>query len=288
MADELESTTGAEAPAESTETTAPAESGSTQPAEGGGQAQDTFFDPKTLPPELQGTWKRMQGAYTRKMQQFAANRDKADLVDRFNTDPAVRRQILQQYAHELGLQVNRGEAADTGAPKSKAPAEFVENFRSNLPQELKWMAESLAGGFWDANQASLAPMQQQLESQLIGSREQEFDSLAADLPPGWEEHEDEMSDLLDFLQGSAMRHPVFGSKPSLLYQLVTGQAMATTQAIERMGQAAQNRMSSSRNGARVQPNIAERIMKTRNISEAIRMAGEAAMADMEAKGARFE
>src|SRR5215472_18667231 len=118
MADDLETTAAPESSAEPEAVAATSEPVPSQSQEGT-QQQDTFFDPKALSPELQTQWKSMQRAYTKRMQQFAANRDKADLVDRFNSDPSVRRQILQQYAHELGLQVNRGDAADTGAPKSK-------------------------------------------------------------------------------------------------------------------------------------------------------------------------
>src|SRR5438309_2426331 len=87
------------------------------PTETPGQAppeiQDSFFDPKALAPELQKQWKSMQAAYTKKMQHFARTRDQAELVERFNSDPAFRRQTLLQYAHELGVPVQPGQPAPT-------------------------------------------------------------------------------------------------------------------------------------------------------------------------------
>ena len=113
--------------------------------QGAPAAQDTFFDPKALPPELQKHWRSMQGAYTKKMQQFAQGRDALELVQRFNTDPAFRRATLQQYAHELGIQ---GQAPPpAGTPQQQAPQEFVQAFKSALPAELQWMADSQANAF---------------------------------------------------------------------------------------------------------------------------------------------
>jgi len=291
MPDEPNSTTALEQVADPATETAPADAGSTAPAEGAEPApqQETFFDPKTLSPELQVQWKKMQGAYTKRMQQASGWREKADLVDRFNTDPAVRRQILQQYANELSQQSATAQPQAMPANSSTPPPEFVQAFKANLAPELQWMAEGQAKSFWQAQQLAMQPYLQQLQEQQVSTRASEWDSLAEQLPPGWEEHEDEMADVLTFLESPALRHPVFGSKLQLLYRLATGEAAATSQAIERMGAAAQNRVN-GRGGAgqRVENNVTDRIMKSRSIRDAVQIAGRAAIEQLEAKGARYD
>jgi hypothetical protein len=290
MDTELDSTTAPEPVADPATETAPADAGSTAPAEGTepAQQQDTFFDPKQLAPELQVHWKKMQGAYTKKMQQAADWRQKADLVDRFNTDPNVRRQILQQYANELS-QAATPQAQAPQANSSTMPPEFVQAFKANLPPELQWMAEGQAKSFWQAQQIAMQPYLQAQQQQVTSTRATEWDELAQQLPPGWEEHEDDMADVLTFLESPALRHPTFGSKLQLLYKLATGDAQATTNAIERMGAAVQNRVN-GRGGAgqRVEQNLTDRIMKTRSIRDAVQIAGRAAMEKLEGQGARFD
>ena len=117
-------------------------------------------------------------------------RDALELVQRFNTDPAFRRATLQQYAHELGIQ---GQAPPpAGTPQQQAPQEFVQAFKQALPAELQWMADSQANAFWQANQLAMAPVYERMNAQTIEDRSSQWDDLATQLPPGWEEHEDEM------------------------------------------------------------------------------------------------
>ena len=297
MGDELEGTAVETAPAESVGTTAAVETGQTQEgtaAPSQQQQQEAFFSDADVMerikanPELDHVFKKFQGAYTKKMQQAADWRQKADLVDRFNSDPATRRQILQQYANELSQAATpQAQAPQTNG--STMPPEFVQAFKANLPAELQWMAEGQAKSFWQAQQIAMQPYLQAQQQQMTSNRATEWDDLAQQLPPGWEEHEDEMADVLTFLESPALRHPVWGSKLQLLHRLATGDAQATTNAIERMGAAAQNRVT-GRGGAgqRVEQNLTDRIMKTRSIRDAVQLAGRAAMEKLEGQGVRFE
>lgn len=298
MPEDVESTTATDTTAAQETDTAATETGSTSADEAAATHEDHFISDQELlnqirqDPKLSHFEKKMQAAYTKRNQAFARGREAVDLVERFNTDPAVRRQILQQYAHELGLPDNQGQPAQaTGTAGETPPVEFVKAFKDALPPELQWMAESQAKATWVANKLAMAPYEQQLKSREIESREAEWDGLAAALPPGWELHEEEMSHLLDFLTSPKMRHPVYGNKLELLYRLATGEAAAATTAIERMGAAAQNRTRAGTTGRHVTDNLTERIMKTRpgdnGLREAIQIAGRAAIEKLEAQGARF-
>lgn len=285
-------------PAESEGTTAAAETGQTQEgtaAPSQQQQQDAFFsDAEVMErikanPELDHVFKKFQSSYTKKMQQAADWRQKAELVDRFNTDPATRRQILQQYANELQQQSATAQPQATAANGSTMPPEFVNAFKANLPAELQWMAEGQAKSFWQAQQIAMQPYVQAQQEREVSSRASEWDGLAQQLPPGWEAHEDEMADMLNFLRSDQNHHPTLGNKLQLLYKLATGEAQATTNAIERMGAASKNRVT-GRGGAgqRVEQNTNDRIMKSRSIRDAVQIAGRAAMEKLEGAGARFE
>lgn len=56
--------------------------------------EETFFDPAALPPELQGAYKGMQAAFTKKMQDLSADRQKAQLFDSLLQNPATKAAIL--------------------------------------------------------------------------------------------------------------------------------------------------------------------------------------------------
>ncbi len=83
--------------------------------------------------------------------------------------------------------------------------------------------------------------------------------------------------------------PVRGNLLTMLYQLASGQETSTANAIQRMGAAAQNRVT-GRGGAgqRTENNLTDRIMKSRSIRDAVQIAGRAAMERLEGQGARFE
>lgn len=258
--------------------------------------QDTFLtgaslDPTKLPPEIQPIFKKMQGAYTKKMQEAARWREQAGVVDRFYNDRDFAFQTLAQWAAQNGYSISPVGAQHPQAQpatqqygrQGQATAQIVEALKANLPPELQWMAESQAPAITTAVQALLQPLVQQLTQQTTSVQrqvmEREYDTLAAELSdkaPGWEEHEGDMAELLDFLQGQQLKHPKFGSKHQLLYNLVTGNAAAEANVVKRMNNAAKNRPSSGMTTGRTVSNLAERVMKAKSSQDAFRLAAQAA------------
>ncbi len=259
--------------------------------------QDSFLtgatlDPTKLPPEIQPIFKKMQGAYTKKMQEAAEWRRQAEIVERFNNDRDFGFQTVAQWAARNGFSlapVGAGQGQQPQAQQqafqrpNQADPRLIETIKANLPPELQWMAEAQAPALQQAVQQMLAPLAQQLtQAQQHSTRqvmEREWDDLASqlsDVAPGWEEHESEMVELLDFLQGTQMKHPKYGSKHALLYNLVTGNAAATAQVTRRMQQAATNRPSSGMTTGRTTSNLADRIKNAKNSTEAFKLAALAA------------
>ena len=250
-------------------------------------APESFIDPKDLPEELKPHWKRMHGAYTKKMQGFADASKKAELVDRFYGDPQFALQTIAQAAQQLGYTLTPpGQATPppgqvlpvpaTGA----APPELVQAIQAALDPSLHWMAPSLANAQWSANQVLRA----KVDAQTFDT---EYERAAGELGeslPGWEQHEAEMEELYDFLATRQMYHPKFGNKLQLLYNLVTGNAAAVTEAARRMSTAAKSRTTTGHPARSTVPDYSERIQKARSPEEAFQLAAEQAKAELAARG----
>src|SRR3972149_88297 len=211
--------------------------------------EESFITPSELPEELKPHWKRMHRAYTKVMEGHKQLEEKAALVDRFGTDPGFALQTIQQAAQQMGYSLTKAQAAQVvesaaASVGGGAPAELVEAVKARLSPELQWMAKSLADTQWVGMQMQVAPIQKEREQERVTRRNQEYQELAEELgeqAPGWEEHEDDMEELLTFLKSDRMKHRKFGSKLTLLHGIVTGNASAVASAVRRVGEAGRNR-----------------------------------------------
>ena len=250
MADAPTTTAADEAAADPEPDTAPSDASASQ-GDGGAtqQDQDTFVSEADVMAKIRGNaeldhvFKRMQGSYTKAMQKAAADKEAAQAAQRFNTDPAFAEQIMRQRAAQMGLQVV-SQGTQPVTPHETAPADWVESAKSFTPQEFQFMAPWLANMTWALSQKGLKPLQDQTataEKQRQNNAYEESASALSDKVPGWEDHKDEMSELLEFLQGPEYHSRKFGSKIELLHQMATANEGATAAAVRRIGQAAKSR-----------------------------------------------
>ena len=279
---------GEETPA--AETPAPEASATDTGETPAGDRKEEFFDPSTLSPELKAQWTRMQGAFTKRMQQAREWKDKSALVDQFRSDPTFALQTIQQAATQMGYQLSRGQAAQvaaTVAADAGVPSELVEAVKARLSPELQWMAPAMAAGQWAAMQVTMKPMQDRTDAERRSQREAKYAELADQLTeaaPGWEEHEDDMNTLLDFLRSDTMTHRKFGSKLKLLHNIVTGNAAAVSEATRRMGDAARARTTSGQSGRASTSNIEDRVLKAKTTQDAWNEAAKFAIQELERHG----
>ena len=253
-----------------TETAAPTTDGT----QGQQQAEETFLDgdgnldPRKLDAALQPIFKRMQAAYTKRMQGVAEIREKAAVVDRFYNDANFAHQTLAQWAAQNGYTlapVGAGQQQPQArGGNANAPAFLVEQFKANLQPELHWMAEPLANAMAASMQGMLAPVFQQQTAQQQQAREKDWDKSAAELSgvaPGWEEQEDAMSELFDFMRSPEQYHPTYGSKLQMLYDLATAKAASLKKAQARVAQAGKNLPTSTARSGRSGAGIEDQIRK---------------------------
>lgn len=238
-------------------------------------------------PELNHVFTKMQGAYTRKTQSLAQAREAAAVVERFNSDPEFAKQTILARAAQLGLNLAHPSSNGTPGTGAKMPAELVEAVKANLSPELQWMAPALAASQWAGMQLAIQPLQQQQAQVVRQTRDQEYDMLAAQLSekaPGWEQHEDEMDELLTFLQSPKMTDRRWGSKLDLLHRLVAGDGQATAEAARRMGQAAKSRAIAGQPTAAPAPNVAELVRKPKQNQDAWDIAAKHAISELARQG----
>lgn len=257
------------------------------------QKEESFIDPSSLPEELKPHWKRMHGTYNKRLSEIAADKDRAEFAKRFESDPDFAAQQIQARAAKLGMTITKAQAQQAAATGSEnaAPREVVEQVRKSLSPELQWMAEQIANSQWALVQSQLKPLQEQRQTERLQAYQAQYDSLIEDLSgkaPGWETHENEMLELLEFIKGPDLSHKKFGSKPELLYRIVTGNASAVSEATRRMGEAARNKVSTGTAQRASQPNIEDRIRKAKNNNDAFNIAAKAAVEDLERKGVRVQ
>jgi hypothetical protein len=249
-----------------------------EPAEDGPAAatgDETFIDPATLPPELQAHFKRMQGAFTRRMQQSRDAERKAAVVDRFYSDPAYARAVIAQIAPQLGLSFSStGTPPSPGTPvASPTPAssqDLSAQLAAELGPDLAFLAQPLGQVLQRvlAQQVhtAVAPLEHRTQAQHQAARKREEDQLMAALDashPGWEdEYGDRMRALDDFLMSDDLTHATFGNKYELYLRLLNPDA-ARIEAARGMQAAGRRRVGTGRpTGSRT--NIMDVIRKTRD------------------------
>ena len=286
MADEFPGTAGTDEPADLPQGDAEGE-----PEAGATASEPTepdYTDPAKLPPELQGLGKRLQASYTKRMQQLARERDATrqdrELVERYRTDPAFRRQFLETEARANGL---LGTPANAVGGQGQAPTELVDAIKAQLAPELQWLAPQIAAGQHVAFQKMVAPLLERQDQDRKAQQTAEWDTIVAQMSekyPGWEARAADIAELAEFFSKPGLQHRKFGSKPELLYRLVTGDAGATATAARRIGETVRQRMTTGQATRQAAPNIAQKVRAASTSREALEIAAAAAIDEAKRNG----
>lgn len=188
-------------------------------------------------------------------------RQKAQMVDRFYSDPAYALQTMQQVAQRLGYTVQ--PAAQRPAETASAPPAWVSEAATQAlagETDLQFLAPLIAKVAYAITQKELAPLQEQTATREQQARQLEFEQMAQALEAegaDWRDHENEMMSRLTWLKqavnGGTLSHPRYGSLLKLLYQWTIGESQAQVEAGRRMQRALTNRTTQSQ--TRAQPPV---------------------------------
>lgn len=138
---------------------------------------------------------------------------------------------------------------------------------------------------------TMAPGEARQAEDRRTQRREQYDELSealTEIAPGWEEHEEEMLALKQFLESDQLTHKQFGSKLVLLYNLATGNAAAVKTATKRMVDAGRHRVASGQ-PVRPQPvDISEKVRGAKTTNEAWDIAAKHAVEELERHGIRIK
>lgn len=179
---------------------------------------ETFFDPNDVPDELQGAYKNMQAAFTRRMQGVRDSRQKVLAYDAFVSDPhGALRQMAQQYGYTLG------QAGQT-QPQSPADQSVNPEWQPNTWEEVIARAKQDA---FDSVMEQMRPVLSEVQTLRKSHIESQLDSHM----PDWREYEEQ-------IEGVLQAHPSLASDPVALARLALPdevvQSRATQAALKKL------------------------------------------------------
>jgi hypothetical protein len=177
-----------------------------------------FYDPKDVPVELQDSYKRMQGSYTKKMQEISSfakeHRQKVEAYDNFMRDPVG---TMQQLAAQQGYRLTKAEAA-------AAAAQAATEFQPKTWDDVISRAKS------EAKQELLAELQPFM-SEIRNTKRSQIETALDSEYPEWRAHEEDMVKLIN-------QHPTLASDPAMLVRLAIPkevmESKATQAALEKL------------------------------------------------------
>ncbi len=202
-------------------TTGKQDPGTTQPAE------ETFFDPKSVPPELMPAYKEMQKAFSKKTEFISKAKQKIEAYDAFSRDPVGQ---IQQMAQRLGYKLTRAEAAAVKENAEATPGNEWE------PKNWNEVTEKIG----QAVQSKLLEQLSPVISQVQEMRKSNIEKLLDDSAPDWRQYEDDM-------KANLQSHPSLVNDPVKLYRLSVPQEVLESRAT----QAALKKLESKVKGAQV-------------------------------------
>ena len=178
--------------------------------------EDTFFDPKTLTPELMPAYKQMQAAYTRKTQEIAKNRTKVEAYDAFMSDPIGQ---IQQLAQQYGLSVTRGQAAQMmQGQQTPQPDQAPTNWEPQTWEDVMARAEERVMGKVMQQFTPVMTQVQQIRAKGIETQLNEID-------PNWRVYEDDMRQTM-------AQHPTLVNDVGKLYRLSVPEDVQNSRAVQ--------------------------------------------------------
>ena len=171
-------------------------------------AEETFFDPKTVPPELQGAYKQMQAAFTKKTQAISQARQKVEAYDAFNRDPIGS---LQTLARQYGYEMTRAEAK---AAMQQQGSEWAPQTWDEVLAKAEERAEHRV-------LSRLAPVLDDVRATKRASIEKLLDESV----PEWRQYEDEMREMMT-------EHPTLVRDPVKLAKLAIPESVQNSRAMQ--------------------------------------------------------
>jgi len=217
-----------------------------------GQAEDVFIDPKDLPEELQPHFKKMQAAFTKKMQGISRDRDKITAYESFERDPIGS---MQAMALRMGYQLTPAQAA--AAVASATGNEEPQEFKS-WGEVREWVKKDIMAEL----KQSLAPVFEGVQKVTASNIEKQLNDIDAN----WRMYEDDMKDTL-------RTHPTLVNDVSKLYRLSVPEEVLSSRAVQSaLKKVEEKGKSASMHGSTTVPKTQPAMKKATSFDEAVSIA----------------
>jgi len=223
---------------------------------------DSFTDPSELPPELQTHYKRMQGAFTKKMQKLSqqeqTQRQKLEAYDAFATDPVGS---MQRMAAQYGYRMSRADAQQALQDAQQQPAAQgdTQQWQPQTWDEVLARAEERAERRILERLAPVLGNVQEMRAQTIERQLDEID-------PEWRTYEDDM-------RTNIQTHPTLVKDVAKLYRLSVPDEVIERRATQKALKKFESKAASSKPSASTGPaRTAESPPTVNSFDDAVRVA----------------
>ena len=222
--------------------------------------ESSFADPSELPPELQTAYKRLQGSYTKKMQQLsqqaAAQRQKIEAYDAFSQDPIGS---MQRMASQYGYKLSRAEAAQalqSAEAGGTQNADWTPNTWDEVVQRVREQVVTQVA-------QQFQPILQNVQAMRAQTIERQLDEI----DPEWRTYEDDMRQALQ-------THPTLVSDVGKLYRLSVPDEVIERRATQKALKKFESKAQSARVGGTTgtQPKTAEALPAVESFDDAVKAA----------------
>ena len=220
--------------ATSSTATAPAATGTTQAAADAGQgqapgtqgtgtstaaapatqAEETFFDPKSVPEELKPAYNQMRNAFTKKMQGLSQDKNKVEAYNAFISDPVAN---MQRFAKQYGYNLTRAEAAAA----VNTPGQQGTDLKNWQPQSWDEVVSTIEQRAIEKMNERLAPVFQGVQQVTAHNIEQQLTQI----DENWRMYEDDM-------KANISAHPTLVKDVAKLYRMSVPEEVLTRRAVQ--------------------------------------------------------
>lgn|SRR3990167_1991047 len=167
------------------------------------KTEETFIDPKDLPPDMLPHFKRMQRSFTKRVEQAKSYEQKARMVDDFYRDPVTN---IKRFAQQYGLEVvPAGQNTQQGGSDT--------NWDKNPPKSWEEVEKKITERAEERATASLLNKLAPVFNDVYQVKRTQIENVLDEAYPSWREHEEEMGILLQ-------QHPTLQNDPEKLVRLV--------------------------------------------------------------------
>jgi hypothetical protein len=175
------------------------------------EAEESFFDPKSLSPELIPAYKEMQRAFSKKTEAISKDRSKIEAYDAFSKDPLGQ---IQTMASRMGYQLTRAEAAKVASEGKTGSGDWE-------PTTWGEVIDKITSKTQERLIQQLGPIISEVQTLRKGN----IEKLLDDNCPDWRQYEDDM-------KSNIQAHPSLVNDPVMLYRLSVPPEVLETRATQ--------------------------------------------------------